>query len=204
MIVDCNGVDLRMKDFSSTPELDLEIKIHEAFATVPFPGLLHIAVYSCDNVDPDKTRKRFSDKTDWTQLDGRFLDESSSDLFFFDAGGLQFFLPAYMTANISYRFERVELVVFLTNGLTDRGKVDPIMPGKGRETTCFDFKRSKFSCFTISQLEAIVAFLTFMVSAGQEHYAGDVSEAVRNCYQPRILELHERNLMRAAMTCSQS
>jgi hypothetical protein len=70
---------------------------------VTYPGDENLAVNTY-GAEPMALVKEFSGKTDWRQLDAKFLDRApdgwGSALLFFSERALQFYLPAYMIADI--------------------------------------------------------------------------------------------------------
>lgn len=117
-------------------------QITSAFATVEYPGDSHLRG-SNQGEEPFLLEEEFKGKTDWRTLDPTFLDHApggfASALSFFSNEALQFYLPAYLIADLKGQLEYTYPYYHLTLYL------DP---------------SSRFSIFNKEQATAIVAYLT--------------------------------------------
>jgi hypothetical protein len=85
----------------------LQTRIREEFAQVPFPEHcgLHAAVAKDDWIDDEKTLREITLNKDyvgeWWNVPIEHLVECMMALSYFDASGMEYYLPAYMNAIVS-------------------------------------------------------------------------------------------------------
>jgi len=117
-------------------------QITSAFATLEYPGDESLT-NSNHGDEPFLLEQEFKGKTDWRTLDPTFLDHApggfASALSFFSNEAFQFYLPAYLIADLKGQLEYTYPYYSLTLYL------DP---------------SSRFSMFNQEQAAAIVAYLT--------------------------------------------
>jgi len=147
---------------STTPTTETLIaQIEQAFAEVAFPGVDRLTDSSYGE-EPAALVKAFGMETDWRRLQSAFLNQApdgwASALSFFSAAALQFYLPAYLIADLRGQLDRVDPAVrlcsFVAPQLSER-KLAGIWGGG----TLGDYARPEFARFTPQQTGAIVAYL---------------------------------------------
>ena len=137
-------------------------------------------VNSVQGEEPLLTATAFSDKDDWTQLDGKWLDEApggwATALNFLADEAVCFYIPAYIAANLRGALERVDPAFHLTHGFDNFSRNRPIHP-RGAETWT-DYGKRRWSHLTTKQASAIVRYLEWRLARDVIDIADDVSEAL--------------------------
>ena len=131
---------------------------------------------SREGSEPAEEVGPFRGKTDWGALDAEFLDAHAGALHFFSEGGLRFFLPAYLVADVQGELKYAEPEFCLTHGFSEvatevthggrkfvlrAGKSELINPRRFGAATFFDYARYRLSIFTREEAGAIVAYLEY-------------------------------------------
>jgi hypothetical protein len=146
-----------------TPQT-LKAQIKEAFAATKYPGddLLR---GSNEGVEPFRVERDFRGKRDWKSLSPQFIDGApdglASALCFFSHEAFQFYLPAYLVADLDDQLERIDPVYYLTHGLERSSASERINPRRFAGRTWRDYARERFAGFTREQAAAIAAYLIF-------------------------------------------
>lgn len=146
---------------------DLIARIEHAFAGVRYPGDLDLTD-STYGEEPAALVDEFRGRTDWRALDAEFLDQAPAGwgtaLSFFSARALQFYLPAYLIADLEGRIQRAEPAFRLTWSVTpaaDRRKVAKIWGGG----TMGEHGRRCFDAFDAAQARVVVDYLWWKLEA---------------------------------------
>lgn len=86
----------------------LALRISNAFHAVRYPGDGNLAGSSYGE-EPAALEREFRGRTDWRELEARFLDQApdgwGSALSFFSARAFRFYLPAYLLADLHGELE---------------------------------------------------------------------------------------------------
>jgi hypothetical protein len=171
----------------SEPRL-LKEMVRRAFANVARPpnGTLHA---SDEGEEGQLLERDFADKDDWRTVDAGFLDQApggfASALSFFTPQALQYFLPAYLIADLDGRLERVDLAYRLSAPFTNAARTTPMNPNRYGTRTRFESGAERFASFTAEQVAAIVAYLQHKLTSAEEDMT-PVREALANYWQPRL------------------
>jgi len=159
-----------MADKESTYEA-----ITSAFAGSTYPGD-EFLIGSREGREPFDEIAPFRGRSNWKELDAEFLDEHAVALHFFSEGGLRFFLPAFLVADLRGELRVADPLFTLTDGFSDTaveirvkgrefliktGKSQFINPKRYGAITFFDYARYRLSVFTRDETSAIVAYLEF-------------------------------------------
>ena len=143
-----------------TPD-ELTDKIALAFAGVAYPGDDDLTE-STYGEEPAALVKEFSGKTDWRQLDAKFLDQApdgwGSALSFFSRNALRFYLPAYLIADVRGDLKTADPASRLSSSLTPLGGMKKIAKVWGGGTMG-SRAREEFGRYDAPQVAAIVAYL---------------------------------------------
>jgi hypothetical protein len=78
---------------------ELIAKIHEAFARTPSPGAAFLAG-SGEGSEPGEIADALAGFAHWSEPDPAVLDRHADALSFLSEGGIRFFLPAYLIADL--------------------------------------------------------------------------------------------------------
>jgi hypothetical protein len=144
-----------------SPSEDLIQTIKQAFADVSYPGDDNLTDSPYGD-EPAALVEDFKGKTDWHGLDATFLDQApdgwSSALSFFSDAALQFYLPAYLIADLNGELMHCDPSFRLCYGVTPQAKTQKIAKIWGGGTLA-DYARQDFARFTDEQVLAIVAYL---------------------------------------------
>lgn len=144
-------------------------KIKKAFADVTYPG--DNALTSSNYGDePAALIKEFSGKKDWQQLGPQFLDQApngwGSALSFFSNDALQFYLPAYLIADIRGELRCVDPAYRLCSYLAFLGETNIAkIWGSG---TMEKLAREEFDRYDVAKVSAIVAYLQWKLESVEE------------------------------------
>jgi hypothetical protein len=147
----------------------VKTQIRDAFAATKYPGDDRLRG-SDEGDEPFEVERDFRGKHDWKSLSPQFIDGApdglASALSFFSHEAFQFYLPAYLVADIDGQLERSDPVFHLTHGLERSSASRHINPRRFADETWSDYARQRFSGFTREQAAAIVAYLTFKKDSG--------------------------------------
>lgn len=131
---------------------------------------------SHEGCEPGESVVPFIGVTDWSQLNPTVLDASYNALSFLSEGGLRYFLPAYLIADLQDRLQTADPVFHLTNGFSDRvvmlpagprvyektiGKSAFVNPQRYGAMTWHDHAHYQLSVFTREEVGAIRAYLEY-------------------------------------------
>lgn len=167
-------------------------KIKNAFANVAYPGDEKLT--NSFGEEAEALKKDFRRKTDWTLLTPEFLNQApdgwSSALSFFSAEALQFYLPAYLIADIEGALDCTDatsrLCSFVMPQLENR-RIARIYGGG----TLGEYARADFERLSASQVSAIVAYLWWKLD--KEGYAPIIDQALENYWLQREAELNKKS-----------
>lgn len=136
-------------------------KIESAFADVSYPGDTDLTDSNYGD-EPEALVRAFQGKTDWHELDAKFLDDAPEGwhnaLSFFSNAAFQFYLPAYLIADIRDELMEQDPAFHLCINLSPAAEQCKIatMHGGG---TMGSLARARFDQFSSTQTDAIVAYL---------------------------------------------
>lgn len=158
--------------------------IEAAFKDTPFPGEGRLT--DSFGEEAEALVREFASQRDWRTLSATFLNQApegwGSALSFFSAPALQFYLPAYLIADIRGALEIADpssrLCAFLVAGYADR-KLSSVYGGG----TLGEHARREFALFNASQVSAIVAYLWWKLE--QSRYDPTIEQALENYWLDR-------------------
>lgn len=90
-------------------------QIHRAFEATPRPHDAFLAG-SREGCEPEEAVAPFRGR-DWTSLDAAMLDANYTALSFFSEGGLRYFIPAFLVADVRRQLQTADPAFALTHGL---------------------------------------------------------------------------------------
>ena len=116
-------------------------------------------------------------------MEPEFIDQApdglASALSFFSDEAFNFFLPAYMIADIDERLKRSDPVFHLTHGLDDASRNERINPRRYGDRTWFHEKSCKHAIFSKTESAVIIAYLR--LKAELDRFAREsIEQALRN------------------------
>ena len=147
--------------------------IREAFSSTGHPGDGFL-LGSREGEDAFESVEPFRGHADWSTVDPSVLDEHYDALSFLSEGGFRFFLPAFLTADLTDQLETTDPVFHLVGSFRDTtvripigdgvvekriGKSALLNPRRFGAMTFEDYARFRLSVFTREEAAAIVAYL---------------------------------------------
>ncbi|MEM6484527.1 MAG: DUF6714 family protein [Pseudomonadota bacterium] len=163
-------------------------QILEAFAEVRFPGDDNLAINTYGDEAPALIAE-FTGKDDWRSLDPKFLDQApdgwANALCFFSAAARQFYLPAYLIADLREQLEEQDPAFILTTSLTpnaDRERIARIWGGG----TMGERARESFDFYSSAQAQVIVDYLFWKLE--DRWYDAGIEHALEHYWLPRVLD----------------
>jgi hypothetical protein len=170
---------------------EIKAKIRDAFKDGVYPGDEHLRE-SSEGDEPFLVEKEFKGKSDWTVLEANFIDQApqnfGSALSFFSREALQFYLPAYLIAELDGKLSKSNPIFALTFGFDDESKNKEVNPKRYGRTTWFEERSKRLSLFTSNQVAAIVNFLQFVRDEPNKllpFEKDSIDQALRN-YWPKV------------------
>ncbi|MGD1904536.1 MAG: DUF6714 family protein [Leptolyngbyaceae cyanobacterium] len=163
-------------------------KITLAFGKVPYPGDDNLTD-STYGEESDALIRDFTGKTNWQELSPEFLDQApeswNSALSFFSGAALQFYLPAYLIADIKGQLFDADPTVRLCISLTPLGGMQKIAKVWGGGTMG-DYARRDFEPYNAPQVQAIVDYLWWRLESDET--GGDIiiEQALENYWLERL------------------
>lgn len=149
--------------------------VHAAFETTEYPGDAFLQG-SHEGCEPAEEVGPFRGRRDWRDIEAPFLDAHAGALSFFSEGGLRFFLPAYLVADLRGQLKTADPLFHLVHGFSDitvqaptatrvflikSGKSAFVNPRRYGALTFHDSARFRLSVFPREEAAAIVAYLTY-------------------------------------------
>jgi len=165
---------------------DIKTLIRGAFTDTRYPG--DDALVRSHGHQADQVAELFRGKTDWRALTPEFLDRgaaaSPSALSYLSDAAFQFYLPAYLLADLDGALSFTEPAFFLYYGLDDATR-DLRM----NTTTWWEVQRLHFAPFSNEQAGAIVEYLRCKADDPtiSEHDQRSIGAALRNYWIERAL-----------------
>ena len=167
-------------------------KIKNAFADVSYPG--DESLTNSFGEEAEALKKDFRGKTNWTLLTPEFLNQApygwGSAVSFFSAEALQFYLPAYLIADIKGALDCADatsrLCSFVTPQMENR-RIARIYGGG----TLGEHARADFERLSASQVSAIVAYLWWKLD--REGYDLIIEQALENYWLEREAKLNKKS-----------
>jgi hypothetical protein len=150
-------------------------QIHSAFAKTQHPGDRFLQG-SFDGSEPYEEIRAFHGKQDWKQLNPQFLDSHHNALHFFSEGGLRFYLPAFLIADLNDELRTADPLFTLIHGLAEEevkitinkrvfirrtGRSALINPRRYGAITYAEYAQMRLSVFTREESQAIVTYLRY-------------------------------------------
>lgn len=172
-----------------TPQT-VKMQIRQAFAAAHYPGDDRLRG-SDEGDEPFEVERDFRGKHDWNSLSPQFIDGSpdglASALSFFSHEAFQFYLPAYLIADIDGQLERSDPVFHLTYGLERSSASTLVNPRRFGDETWSDYVWQRFAGFTREQAAAIVAYLTFKRDLGDtlDTTRREIDDALKSYWNER-------------------
>jgi hypothetical protein len=149
--------------------------IRKAFETTEHPGDAFLQG-SHEGCEPAEEVGPFRGRHDWRTIEAAFLDAHGGALSFFTEGGLRYFLPAYLVADLRGELTTADPLFQLTHGFSDveveaptktrvfvlkSGRTAFVNPRRYGALTFFDYARFRLSVFTKEEAAAIVGYLGY-------------------------------------------
>jgi hypothetical protein len=149
--------------------------IHAAFEKTEHPGDAFLQG-SHEGCEPAEEVGPFRGRHDWRIIEAAFLDAHGGALSFFTEGGLRYFLPAYLVADLHGQLSVADPLFHLTHGFSDveveaptktrvfflkSGRTAFVNPRRYGALTFFDYARYRLSVFTREEAAAIVGYLGY-------------------------------------------
>jgi hypothetical protein len=149
--------------------------IERGFAGTAHPGDPFL-LGSHDGDEPFQEVSAFYGVADWHALTAEFLDQHYTALSFFSEGGLRYYLPAYLMADVRDELQTADPVLHLVHGfsemsmthtVSDRAFTRPIgrrqfiNPRRYGASTFLDYARYRLSVFSREEAGANVRYLEF-------------------------------------------
>jgi hypothetical protein len=160
-------------------------RIEAAFSDAVYPGDANLTD-SKYGEEPEALAEDFRGKDDWKSLDPDFLNQApdgwGSALSFFSAAALQFYLPAYLIADIRGTLVCGDATTRLCAFLTPQMEARKIARFYGGGTPG-EHARAEFASFTPEQVSAIVAYLWWKLDT--EGYNPTIEQALENYWLER-------------------
>jgi hypothetical protein len=148
--------------------------IRQAFADVAYPGDGNLVAHADYGDEHTWTKEAFRGLDDWQTLAPAFLDNPldgwGTALYFFTPAAFQFYLPAYLLADLDKQLEQVDPASSLYFGLTDADQAKPTSRKTRQQAqnrgglTQFDVRSQRFADFTPAQVDAVVAYLRYKLN----------------------------------------
>jgi hypothetical protein len=166
-------------------------QIRNAFASVAYPGDKNLT--DSFGEEAEALEKEFRGRTEWTALDPEFLNQApdgwGSALSFFSAKAFQFYLPAYLIADIEGLLKigdsTSRLCAFVTPQMESK-KLAKVYGGG----TLGEHARQEFALFTPAQISAIVAYLWWKLDT--DGYNPTVEQALEHYWLGREAEFSKK------------
>jgi hypothetical protein len=179
--------------------LDAQIlieRIAAAFSEVAYPGDDDLVAPSYGE-EPAALTREFAGRTDWRVLESAFLDRApdgwGTALSFFSDRALQFYLPAYLIADVRGLLECSDpasrLCILLTPQAGEQ-RISRIWGGG----TLGSKARSCFDQFSPAQVSVIVAWLRW--TRAQSDYDPTIDQALDCYWLPREAQLNSDSAIR--------
>lgn len=158
-----------------------------AFSDVPYPGDDNLTD-STYGEEPAALIKDFSGKTNWQALTPEFLDQApdgwGTALCFFSGAALQFYLPAYLIADINGQLFTADPMPRLCSSLTPLGGMKKIAKAWGGGTMG-DYARRDFEPYSVAQVKAIVDYLWWRLETDETGDNITIEQALENYWLER-------------------
>lgn len=165
---------------------DLIERIKQAFAHVKYPGDESLTDSTYGD-EPAALIKEFCGKTDWQTFDAKFLDQApdgwGSALSFFSGAALQFYLPAYMIADIRGELLTADPSIRLCSSLASTAENKKIAKVWGGGTMG-ERAREEFAHYDAQQVAAIVDYLWWKLKSCS-YYNPTIEQALENYWLDR-------------------
>lgn len=163
----------------------LTAKVEEAFSDTVYPGDENLTD-STYGEEPEALVNDFREKKDWKSLTPDFLNQApegwGSALSFFSGAALQFYLPAYLIADIRGLLEcgdaTTRLCAFLTPPM-EKKKLAKVYGCR----TLGEHARAECDRFTEKQVSAIVSYLWWKLD--KEGYNPTIEQGLENYWLER-------------------
>lgn len=180
-----------------SPEL-IEV-IRRGFSDTPHPGDRFLQG-SREGRDAFEAVEPFRGVSSWDDVESEVLDQHYDALSFLSEGGLRFFLPAYMIADLNDELMTADVVFHLTHGFLDQEVEVPIgsetfvrkmgrsvllNPRRFGAMTSEDYARYRLSVFNREEASAIVAYLEHKRTEPDSYDAESIDAALAAFWRPR-------------------
>lgn len=164
---------------SSTEQILAELKqTFPAKRHEPFGALVN----STQGDEPAELARDFRDKTDWTALDGDWLDVRSTALSFLSNEAICFYIPAFLAADLDAQLGNADPAFILTHGFAHGVGEERVHPRAPR--TWGDNARERWAGLTTAQARAIVHYLEWRIERGSPGSEG-IFEALQKYWYGR-------------------
>lgn len=173
--------------------------IRRAFAETPHPGDRFLQG-SREGRDALEAVEPFRGVSSWEAMEPEVLDENYDALSFLSEGGLRFFLPAYMIADVNGRLWTADVVFHLTHGFLDQqvevpigtatfvrkiGRSALLNPRRYGAMTFENYARYRLSVFDRDEAAAIVAYLEYKRTEPDPHDVPAIDAALAEFWRGR-------------------
>jgi hypothetical protein len=174
--------------------------IRSAFANTPHPDDRFLQG-SFEGREPFEEVQAFQAKLSWQGLTPQFLDSHYEALHFFSEGGLRFFLPAFLIADLNGDLQTADPLFTLIHGFAEEevkitinervfirrtGRSALINPRRYGGITFYDYARMRLSVFTREESRAIVDYLRYKRhSVSMQNIAQKIDSALETFWLSR-------------------
>ena len=174
--------------------------IRAAFAGTIHPGDAFL-LGSREGSEAAEVVACFRGREDWAALDAPFLDAHYTALSFLSEGGLRYFLPAYLIADVRDELQTADPLFTLTNGFADGatdlevgdrvfvrrwGMTQLINPRRYGAATSADYLRYRLAVFAREEASVIVEYLAWRREAARSPLdAAFIDGALTNFWNER-------------------
>ena len=168
---------------------EIKSQVSTAFGAVERPGNWALRG-SNEGSEPYQVEEEFQDKLDWHTVDASFLDRApaglASALSFLSDEAFRYFLPAYLSADLDGKLERVDPAFYLCHGLGNASKTELVNPRRFGARTWWQAATYRFAAFTAEEARAIVSYLCYKAEHDEYEASRDlIKEALENYWQAR-------------------
>tara|TARA_R110002072_G_scaffold271010_1_gene430802 strand:- start:16164 stop:16799 length:636 start_codon:yes stop_codon:yes gene_type:complete len=174
-------------------------QIHTVFKDVKLgDGITLCEAGAIDSYGTDKElalAREMDQDIHWTQVDIEYADPGSSAMFFVDAAGFRFYLPAYLVYTLKHDF--TQFFGGAPSELRSSNCIPSILNRSSTESSAIsDGDGSPFGNFTRRECMCIARFLAFYAELQTNEYFDGAIEALKNHWGQYLSIQEMRNLQK--------
>ncbi len=169
--------------------------IDEIYSAFPAqrPHCFNPLVNSQQGEEPFETAEAFADKTDWTELDGKWIDAAANGwgtaLTFLSDEAACFYLPAWLVAELHGKTAQSDPAFNLSYGFTDDHWSSAAR--SPADTNWADYSCKRWSHLIPAQVMAVVHFLEWYAGRTDDISSAQARQALNNYWRPRTRTIDE-------------